>query len=104
MPKKHRVPDTSTSNEQITFCDFDRVCRVIAEHSWLKYNHREVVLVCKILRHWDTHGGNERLQKIRDHNIQHFCDADTDASVQVTLVWCNVCVCVCVNVRECERV
>jgi hypothetical protein len=83
---EEKIP-TETKSSQMIFSTFDRLCESVFRCSLLQYNHRDVVLVCKLLSHCcrqlDTHPA---LSKIYIPEMEAMNTADVDASVQVTLV------------------
>jgi len=78
---------TETKSSQMIFSTFDKLCQSVFGCSLLEYNHRDVVLVCKLLLHCcrqlDAH---PELRKIYTKEMEDMNTADADASVQVTLV------------------
>lgn len=96
MSTDDKMPDTNPDYQKLTFCKFDRLCEAVSDSSLLKYNHRDVVLVCKLLRKFCTmitdsqdQAYQPKFRSIHNRQMEHIYEGDCDSSVPVTLVCCR---------------
>jgi hypothetical protein len=106
MSTDDKMPDTNPDYDKLTFCKFDRLCEAVSECSLLKYNHRDVVIVCKLLRFFCTMitGNNDmtyqpKFRSIHNEQMQDIYEGDCDSSVPVTLV-CFTPLCTSVSTTQ----
>jgi hypothetical protein len=95
MSTDDKMPDTNPDYQKLTFCKFDRLCEAVSGSSLLKYNHRDVVLVCKLLRIFCTmitvsqdQLYQPKFRGIHNRQMEDIYEGDCDSSVPVTLVCC----------------
>jgi hypothetical protein len=94
MSTDAKMLDAQADYQKLTFCKFDILCEALSQYSLLKYNHRDIVLVCKLLRRFcsmikqnndETYHLNFR--QIYNIAMEDIYEGDYDASAPVTLLF-----------------